>query len=99
MKHLKVLFVAAALALPGVGWAGPEYQFEVKGLVCQACAYSIEKRLRKIDGVEDVKVHLDPGHVVVRMKDGAQLTDAQARSATEDAGFTFGGFKAVEPKS
>ncbi|MGQ0586543.1 MAG: heavy-metal-associated domain-containing protein [Gammaproteobacteria bacterium] len=99
MKQLKGLFVAAALALPGAVWAGPEYRLEVKGMVCQACAYSIEKRLRKIDGVEDVRVHLEPGHVVVRMKDGTQLTEGQARSATEDAGFAFGGFKVVELKS
>lgn len=97
MTRLRILSLAVALSLPGLAWAGPQYRLAVDGLACPFCSYGIEKQLHKIAGVEEIRVELEPGHVMVRMRDGAQLTEAQARTATEKAGFTLRGFKAVGP--
>lgn len=96
--NAKILWLVLALLAPGSALAeSPRYTLEVDGLACPFCSYGIEKQLRKVGGVEDVTVELEPGHVIVRMKDGAQLTEAQARAATEKAGFTLRGFQGPSP--
>lgn len=78
-----VLWAAPALA------DGGRYTLQVDGLACPFCAYGIEKQLRRIEGVQAVDVDVPAGRIVVTLAEDGSLTEAQARKATEDAGFTL----------
>lgn len=90
------VLLAFAVLLGAVAAAAAErYRLRVDGLTCPFCAYGIEKRLLKLDGVASVETHVADGVVVVSMDEGARLTEAAARRAVQDAGFTLEGFRAA----
>lgn len=92
---MKTSLIALALLWLGVVWAGDgRYRLSVDGLACPFCAYGIEKQLRRIEGVQTVDVDLKQGQVIVTTAEGHVLTEAQARRAAEDAGFTLRRFDA-----
>ncbi len=87
---MRLLFALAGLLLSqAVLAAGVEYRMRVDGLACPYCAYGVEKKLKAIEGVEEVEVDLDRGLVTVAAKEGTELTDAQMKQLFQDAGFTF----------
>jgi len=69
--------------------AGTQYQMRVDGLACPYCAYGIEKKLNKVDGVEKIQVDLNKGLVTVNVGDGVTLTEPQMTQLFKDAGFTY----------
>jgi len=84
--------LAAALWAAAAAAQGQSYALEVDGLACPFCAYGIEKQLRRVEGVEAIDVDVKAGRVVVTLAQGRALSEAQARKAIEDAGFTLRGF-------
>lgn len=91
----KIHRIAAAWCLLWLAMAhaaGTAYQLRVDGLACLFCAYGIEKRLSALDGVERVEVDTQGGKVVVTLREGAHLTEAQARRAVVEAGFSLRAF-------
>ncbi len=86
-----ILLLAATTAM-----AGPRYTVQVDGLACPFCAYGLEKRLRQVEGVKDVRIELEAGQAVIDMADGKELSADVARQAVEDAGFAMRGFKQVQ---
>ena len=90
----KLSLLAAGLILSASALAaGPQYTLGVKGVACPYCAFGVEKRLNKIDGVEDVVVDIGDSVVRVSMAEGTNLTEPKARKAVEEAGFTLHSFK------
>ena len=83
MLILTFAWNAAALA------AGTQYQMRVDGLACPYCAYGIEKKLKKIKGVDKIDVDLNKGLVTVNVGDGVTLTETQMTKLFKDAGFTY----------
>lgn len=73
--------------------SNPVYRLKADGLACPFCAYGIEKQLTEIEGVEQVETDIKAGAVIVTMKEGATLSEGQARAAVEAAGFTLSGFE------
>ena len=69
--------------------AGTQYQMRVDGLACPYCAYGIEKKLNKIDGVEKIDVDLNNGLVTVNVANGVKLSDEKMTRLFNDAGFTY----------
>ncbi|VAX10003.1 hypothetical protein MNBD_GAMMA25-214 [hydrothermal vent metagenome] len=65
-----------------------EYAIRVDGLTCPFCAYGIEKKLNKIEGVTFKNMDLDKGVVTVEAID-VTLSDAQLKQLFQDAGFTY----------
>lgn len=93
MKSLR-LFMFSTLFVTAAAWAqGPVYQVGVDGMSCPFCAYGIEKQLKKLDGVNQVKVDVAKGQVVVTMDDGKTLEKAQAVEAVKKAGFSLRSFE------
>lgn len=91
--------LAFTLALGSIAWAaGTSYRLQVDGLACPFCAYGIEKKLGALDGVEKVETQIREGAVIVTMEEGARLDQATAEQAVEAAGFTLGGFEAIEAR-
>jgi len=80
---LAITMNGAALA------AGTQYTMRIDGLACPYCAYGIEKKLKKIEGVVEIDIDLNAGIVRVSVADGVELTGAQMKKLFSDAGFTF----------
>lgn len=89
----RVLLVMVLLGVNSVWAQGPVYQVGVDGLSCPFCAYGLEKQLNKLDGVNQVEVHVANGQVVVTMDEGKTLEKAQAVEAVKKAGFSLRSFK------
>jgi len=88
------VFVALTVVLsagPALCQEGLVYTLQVDGLACPFCAYGIEKQVQAIEGVAAVETEIKTGTVTITMVAGATLTEAAARKAVEDAGFTFRG--------
>lgn len=85
-----MMFSVAALA------AGNQYVLGVKGVACPYCAYGIEKRLNKVDGVTDVQVDIGDSVVRVTLQEDTKLTEERARRAVKEAGFTLHSFSQAE---
>ncbi len=69
------------------------YHLGVDGMSCPFCVYGIEKRLKKIDGVENVSADLAQGNIRVEASGADVLTEDNARLLLEDAGFTLRSFE------
>ncbi len=73
--------------------AGTNYNIRVDGLACPFCAYGIEKKFKKMDGISNIKVDLDNGLVSVDAKEGLVLTEEQMKKLFNDSGFTYRSMK------
>ena len=60
----------------------------VDGASCPFCAFGLEKRLGQIKGVNDVKLEMKEGKVIVTLEEGAVVSEETLRQAVDDAGFT-----------
>jgi mercuric ion binding protein len=93
-KYLLHLTVLAMLFSGSVQvWAAGVYSFKVDGLACPFCSYGVEKQLKAIPGVRDIKISIKTSTVTVTMKDGTKLTKAQADRAVKAAGFSMRNFR------
>ena len=60
----------------------------VDGASCPFCAFGLEKRLRQIKGVNDVKLEMKEGKVTITIEKGATVSEQALRKAVDEAGFT-----------
>ena len=100
MRRLRIsllllgLFIAPAFAQEG----GATFELGIDGLSCPFCSYGIEKELSKIAGVEKITVDIAKAVIRVRMKAGKTLSEAVARKATKDAGFSLRSFARIRER-
>ncbi len=95
-----VWLLVAGLGLAVVassGAAGKTYLLEVQGLSCPFCAYGLEKKLKKLDGVNSVSIDLKSGEV--ELSADRELTREQVEKAVKKAGFRLGAFRERVPAS
>ncbi len=83
------ILIWAAAAFAG----GTEYRIRADGLACPYCAYGVEKKFKKIQGVETFSIDLEKGLVIVTVAEGVELTEPQMKKLFRDAGFTFRSMK------
>ncbi len=76
--------------------AGVTVHLLVDGMVCPFCAYGLEKRLLKLEAVDSLIVRISDGLVLIREKEGQQLTEEDVRKEVEKAGFTLREMNRVE---
>ncbi len=60
---------------------------KVKGMTCSSCEVIIERNLKKVPGVENVKASKQTDSVEIECADNVQLSDLQ--SAVQDKGYTL----------
>jgi len=60
----------------------------VDGLSCPFCAYGLEKKLKKVEGVEDLTIDIESGQVNMTFKDRGDYDEGVLRKAVRDSGFT-----------
>ncbi len=90
MKIVTLLLMAVILLWSSIALAGgTQYDLRVDGLSCPFCAYGIEKKLKKTEGVDAVEIDLERGMVVVKTEEGIKLSEAQFKQLVKDAGFTL----------
>lgn len=68
-----------------------EIELRVDGLACPFCAYGLEKKLRRVSGVDRVDVQMDAGRVVLEPSPGAIVSADNLERAVSDAGFSLRG--------
>lgn len=94
------LALAVGLALaasPALGQEEPEetaqaqqartIQMKVLGLSCPFCAYGVEQKVKKLDGVEDLNVELESGIATITLAEGADISNETLRQTVDEAGF------------
>ena len=97
MKILQLLLImglllAAPLAPVSAQESSPQSAtIQVDGLSCPFCAYGLEKHLKKVKGVDGVKINMKSGKATVALKSGMQVDDAVLTEAVKKAGFTARG--------
>lgn len=94
------LALAVGLALaaaPAVGQEQPEetaqaqqartIQMKVLGLSCPFCAYGVEQKVTKLEGVENLEVVLESGIATITVEEGADISNETLRRTVDEAGF------------
>jgi copper chaperone CopZ len=66
----------------------PSITIRVDGLSCAFCAYSLEKNLLELTGVDSVEVNLNKGTATLILKNGKHVSDEVITTTVEDVGFT-----------
>lgn len=60
---------------------------KVDGLACAFCAYGLEKKLKNLKGVEEVKISLNEGKVWIKLKEGYKVDEKTLRKLVKESGF------------
>jgi len=63
-------------------------QIRVDGLSCPFCAYGLEKKLKKIDGVANIHIALEEGVVEMNVPTKKKPSEDDINKVVTDAGFT-----------
>lgn len=88
---MAVVLALGLLAAATPAWAAIDhYDVDVAGLACPFCAYGLEKKLKNLPGVKNLRVDLDAGRASFDVAPGTTLMPRQVRDAVKDAGFTPG---------
>lgn len=85
-----LLLVGEAATLAGAETPLRQAAVAVKGLACPFCVYGLEKHLKKLSGVQRVRVELGKGEALLDFPPDTRVTDDQIGKAVREAGFTPG---------
>lgn len=84
-----VLMLSMAYAVPAIaGEPSTKVLIQVDGLSCPFCAFGLEKKLKKLSGVETVTIKVDEAIAEVVFVSGAVIDQNKIREAVEAGGFT-----------
>lgn len=64
-----------------------QIEVTILGMSCPFCAYGAEQKLKKLEGVEELKVELNTGVATLTMEEGADVSNEKLRKVIDDAGF------------
>ena len=96
MKRIMTGLLLTSLVGFGLAQNQTKYVIQVKGLTCPFCAYGLEKKLKKVEGVESVSIDLETDEAVVTTKAGETIAEESLRKAVRAAGFSVASVKTVE---
>ncbi len=90
-RTLKTLLVALFVMLPLTGVAEvTQAVISVDGMSCPFCAFGVEKKLKTVNGTDEVVVDMKNGTATLVAEDGKSIDIAQIGKAVRAAGFTPG---------
>ena len=96
LRKVVALAFAFSLAVPAVsgqdraqGQNDDPRQIEVTifGMACPFCAYGVEQKLKKLDGVVDLEVVLETGIATLALEEHADVSNELLQKTVKDAGF------------
>ena len=61
MKKIKIMVIIGILGIGTVSGQITKVDQEVYGMDCAPCAYGLERGLKKMDGLQEVRVSLNDG--------------------------------------
>ena len=70
-----------------------EVTITVEGLACPFCAYGIEKKLKRVEGVRSIDIEMNRGVVVLAAEKDHSVNIRQIPGAVKDSGFSLGRMK------
>ncbi|MDA2926067.1 heavy-metal-associated domain-containing protein [Acidobacteria bacterium AH-259-G07] len=88
MRKIFLALVLMILAAPFGAAQVKKVTIEVDGLTCPFCAYGLEKRLSKIEGVREVKIFVDQGKAELEARQEGLVDLQEVEPAVRKAGFT-----------
>lgn len=99
MKHAtKTILLATVLLFLTSFRANAQEKLVVRvdGLSCAFCAYSLEKNLKELKGVKDVKINLKEGTATLTLNEGVEIKNEVIKQAVKDSGFTPRSVKKID---
>ena len=95
LSHLIFALLLSALLLPAAASAQnssdkPSVTIRVDGLSCPFCAYGLEKKLKKLDGVENLNIKINEGLAILTFASAAKIDTVIIAKKVNEAGFTAG---------
>lgn len=96
---MKRLLVAALLTVSVALYAADKTKtvtLSVSGMTCESCAGTVEKALKKMEGVQKVSVNIKQKNAVVTLASASKTSAAALAKAVTDAGFTATESKGVK---
>ncbi len=70
-----------------------EVTVTVEGLACPFCAYGIEKKLKRVEGVNSIDVEMERGVVIITAENDRSVNIGQVPGAVKDSGFSLSQMK------
>ncbi len=64
-----------------------QIQVTILGMSCPFCAYGVQQKLQKLEGVTDLEVVLDTGLATLTLEEEADISNEQLQETVKDAGF------------
>lgn len=61
----------------------------VDGLACPFCAYGVEKKLKRVEGVESMDIRMNEGTVTLKAREGRSIDVMKVPQAIRDSGFSL----------
>ena len=89
-KSVLVLSILLLTTIPPVSAQEVRVSIEVDGLSCPFCAYGLEKKLKRIDGVEKLEIKINDGLAILTFADSSKVDTKAIARKVKEAGFTPG---------
>lgn len=90
-RTLSVVWVVLFLLLPVTATAEvTQAVVTVEGMSCPFCAFGVEKKLKQVEGTDEVTVNMKDGTATLVATEGKSLDIDQISKAVKASGFTAG---------
>ncbi|MBC6999598.1 heavy metal-associated domain-containing protein [Cytophaga sp. FL35] len=88
MKNIKMMVMIGILGIGRVSGQIAKVDQEVYGMDCAPCAYGLERGLKKMDGLQEVRVSLNDGKAYLGLADKNGLTLRSIQEEVKKNGFS-----------
>ena len=95
-KYITIVIVLMLTSVDTLFAQTKQIQVTVSGLACPVCSYGLEKKLKQIDGIENLKIELKTGLVIFNVREGKTVSEAVIKQKVKDAGYTVKEIKYVD---
>ncbi|GMR14229.1 MAG: hypothetical protein BMS9Abin29_2471 [Gemmatimonadota bacterium] len=59
----------------------------ILGMACPFCSYGVQKKMKNLDGLDDIEIDLNEGLATLRLEEDADISNELLQKAVKDAGF------------
>lgn len=96
LRHAVALAFAVGLAAPAASaqqdTAAPEpearqIEITILGMSCPFCAYGVQQKLQRLDGVVELEVVLETGLATLTLEEDADISNELLQETVKNAGF------------
>lgn len=88
MRRITMIIAGVVLLAPILPAQIRQVTVTVDGLACAFCAYGLQKGLKRVEGVRDVKVFVDAGKAELEFNKGVPIGLEEIGPAVKRAGYT-----------